>query len=352
MFVFTGRSQVLDFENEHPYLIGETALNHEGDFEYLRRLVLMAGKLKLNAIKFHVNVDPTAHLTKNHPLAKLSKQVAFDKDQWNKLITLARNNKLQIIGLANNVKTMKLLCSWYPQVSAVEVHATGINDYFLLKSAVNSKGQVILGIGGTEIEEINYAIGLLKGWGKSDLVLMYGFQNYPTDYNKINLARMIKLKQLFGFPMGYADHTAFDDENNEFISSMAITMGVDILEKHLTLDEGKKRFDYQGAVGFRKMAKIKKLTKLAIVVRGDGRLTMSEEELKYGEVGRMRKALVAKRMISKGTILKLSDVTFKRTNEKTYVKQNQLFEFVGLQTNREIKPDEIIDFSKVVLNSY
>ena len=158
---------------------------------------------------------------------------------------------------------------------------------------------------------------------------------------------MLKIKELFNLPIGYADHTAFDDPNNEIISVMAAMMGFNILEKHYTPDYGKERIDYHAAVGKEQMLRIKELMKLALMVHGDGELKMSKAELEYGNVGPMKKAIVAKRFIKKGEKLSFDNLWFKRTEEGSPVKQNQFLQLIGLEATRDIKEDEIIDFSKV-----
>ncbi len=176
---------------------------------------------------------------------------------------------------------------------------------------------------------------------------MYGFQSYPTNYADINLSKMLKIKELFNLPIGYADHTAFDDPNNEIISVMGAMMGINILEKHFTPDYGKERIDYHAAVGKEQMLRIKELMKLALTVYGDGELKMSKAELEYGDVGPMKKAIVAKKFIKKGEKLSFDNLWFKRTEEGSPLKQYQFLQLIGLEATKDIREDEIIDFTKV-----
>lgn len=329
------------------YIIGETACHHEGDIDYLYKMVDDVAEIGLNAVKFHSLLNPDSYMQSNHPLIQEIKKWTFSRKQWGEIIEYSNKKHLDVIVLCNDVESLEHINKDGLHVSAVEVHSSGLNDYFLLKEAVNFHGTVILGVGGSTMEEVEYACNLLKENSKCDIFLMYGFQSYPTSYADINLAKMLKIKDLFELPVGYADHTAYDDPNNEIVSCMAAMMGINVLEKHYTPDFGKERIDFHSAVGKTQMLRIKELMSLALMVRGDGSPGMSEPELKYGNTGPIKKAIVAKKSIKKGEKLSVDNLWFKRTEEESSLKQNMLLQLIGLETTRDIDNDEIIDFSKV-----
>jgi len=330
------------------YLIGETAYNHEGDLDYLYKMIDDIADLELNAVKFHLLLNPASYMQKYHPLINDIKKWIFTEKQWDDIIDCSNNKNLDVIALCDDVESLEYINKNKKHVAAIELHATGLNDWFLLNEASKFNGTIILGIGGSTIDEIEYAINILKTAGKDDIILMYGFQSYPTDYADINLSKMLKVRDLFDLPVGYADHTAFDDANNEIVSIMAATMGFNILEKHYTPDFGKERIDFHAAVGKEQMLKIKELMKIALMTYGNNTLKMSDAELEYGNTGPMKKAIVAKTNIKKGEILTAENLWFKRTVEESPVKQNQFSQIIGLKSAKDIKEDEIIDFSKIV----
>ncbi len=330
-----------------PYIIGEAAYNHEGDIKYLYKMIDDIAELKLNAIKFHILLNPESYMQKKHPLTKEIKKWIFSKNQRNEIIDYSNKKNLDVIVLCDDVESIEYILENNINITAIELHASGLDDYFLLDAVSKFNKQIILGVGGSTIDEINFAIDFLKNKGKNDILLMYGFQNYPTKYTDINLSKMMKIRDLFNLPIGYADHTAFDDPNNEIISIMAAMMGINILEKHYTPDYGKERIDYHAAVGKKQMLKIKKMMKIALEVYGSNNLKMSKAEIEYGNTGPMKKAIVAKKNIKKAEKLSLDNLWFKRTIEESPIKQNQFLQLIGLRALHDIKEDEIVDFSKV-----
>jgi len=343
--VFKLKRYELDIKK--PYIIGETAYNHEGAANYLYKMIDEIAEIKLNAIKFHLLLNPNSYMTENHPLKKEIDKWIFKEQEWEKIINYSLNKNLDVIALCDDVESIEYINKNRKDIFAIEIHATGINDIFLLKKASQFKGIVILGIGGSSIDEIEYAINFLKKEGKNDIILMYGFQSFPTDYNEINLSKMVKIKELFDLPVGYADHTGYDDPNNEIISVMGAMMGVNILEKHYTLNPGEKRIDNLAAVGKKQMVKIKDLMKIALQVYGEKNIQMSENEKAYGNIGPMKKAIVAKNTIKKGEKITLDKIWFKRTKQESTLKQNQLLSILDQKASKNIAKDEIIDFSNI-----
>lgn len=335
-------------KNYEPYLMGETAFHHQGDIGYLKNLIEAAAELKLDAIKFHLLFDVNDYFVSTHPALDTIKQWVFSKEEWDDLIKYASERELDVIALCNDVASLDWITEeCETKVKGVEIHATGINDIFLLNAASKFPETVILGVGGSTLEEIQFAIETLKDNNKSDIFLMYGFQNYPTDYQDINFSKISVIKKIFDLPVGYADHTDPADPNNEFITASAILKGINVIEKHFTLDVKEKRIDSQAAVSIDQIKKIKKLNEIMFLANGRGGIEMSAAEKKYGDTGPMKKAIVARKKIMKGEKLKLEDLAYKRTPGSSYLDQNSLTSLVGLTAIEEIEKDELISYSKV-----
>lgn len=330
-----------------PYMIGEPAYNHEGDLQYLLKTIDDIASIPLEAVKFHLLLNIESYLQSRHPLVKVIGKWIFTESEWDTILDHANARNLEIIAMCDDVESVEYILRKRKNVTAIEIHATGLNDHYLLEAATKFDGRIVLGISGSTLDEIQYAINFLNDRGKEDIVLMYGFQSYPTDYRDINLSNIRKIQALFGLPVGYADHTGFDDPNNEIISAMAGMMGIPILEKHYTPDFGKERVDYHAAVGKDQMIRIRNLLNLALTVYGKDDLRMTRAELEYGNQGPMKKAVVAKRKIARGEKLSLDNLWFKRTVEEGYIKQYQFPQLIGLEAKADIEKDEIIDFSKV-----
>jgi len=165
-----------------PYIIAETAYNHEGDIKYLHQMIDEIASLKLNAIKFHLLLNLDSYMKKSHPLYKKVKQWIFTENQWNEIISHALKKNLKIIVLCDDVESIRYIIQKKKKVVAIELHATSLNDFFMLTEAAKFDGCIILGIGGSSLNDISYAVDFLRHQKKQDIILMYGFQSYPTNY--------------------------------------------------------------------------------------------------------------------------------------------------------------------------
>ena len=270
------------------------------------------------------------------------------KSDWLELHSELIKEDIEIIYLCNDVSSLKWVNNLNDNsVKAIEIHATGINDVFLLGEACNFKGTVILGAGGSTLDEVSFAVDFLKKGGQSDILLMHGFQSYPTDYKDIVFSKMRMLENIFKLPIGYADHTDPKDKLNSFVSCLPQSMGFNILEKHFTLKPGEKRIDGQAAVSLEQMKEIQDLMQKVHLCRGEDSLYMSDAELKYGDIGPMKKAIVARERIEKGTELSINHFSYKRTNESIPVSQKDINLFIGCTTNSVIEKDEAVSFKKI-----
>jgi N,N'-diacetyllegionaminate synthase len=330
-----------------PYIIAETAYNHEGDSKYLYQMIDEVASLRLNAVKFHLLLNLDSYMKRSHPLYQKMKQWMFTQNQWNEIFSFANKKRLDIVALCDDVESIRYIVSKKKKIAALELHATSLNDFFMLSEAAKFDGRIILGIGGSTLNDISYAVDFLRHHERQDILLMYGFQSYPTNYEDINLAKMDALRNLFHLPIGYADHTGFNDPNNAVISVAAALMGYPVLEKHYTLDPGTERIDYHAAVGKKQMSCIRELMRTALQVHGSGQITLSEPEKAYGNIGPMKKAIVARNDIRKGEKLTLQNLWFKRTDEESTIQQKQFLQLIGSKAKVDIKKDDVIDFSKI-----
>lgn len=334
--------------NNYPYIVGETAFHHEGEMDFLEELIKAAADIGVNAIKFHALFNIHDYFVKTHEAIPLLQKISLSEKQIEQAVNLARSLNLEVVLLCNDNNAIKWALQHQEKIAAIEIHSTGLNDIFLLNDAAKFSNVVILGVGGSSIDEVKFAIDFLNEHGKKNILLMHGFQSYPTNYEDIFLERIEKYKQLFNLPMGYADHTDPLDKNNEWLSVMGIAKGALVIEKHFTTRFGEKRIDAQSAISIEQLIRVKQNAQTLFSAMGLNQpLYFSSAELNYGQTGPNKKALVAKTTIAKGEEISLQNVAFKRTKDITGIMQKDALKLIGLKAKQAIEQDEIIDFSKV-----
>lgn len=323
-----------------PFLIGETAFHHQGDITFLNQLINEGIKAGVDTLKFHLLFNLDDYFVRDHAAYDALLELQISESDWEVIHRSLQVKGIKPIYLCNDVESLRWVNS-LPEnsVSAVEIHATGINDIFLLSEAVKFDGDVMIGVGGSTLEEIHFAVDFLKTRNKFNIILMHGFQNYPTDYKDILFSKMDLLSDIFKLPIGYADHTDPKNDLNEYISCLPQSSGYTILEKHFTFEENIKRIDSQAAVNISTLKSIRKLMNLVSKTYGNDSLKMTVSEKKYGDTGPMKKAMVANKYIKVGTQIKLEDISYKRTNESVPLKQRDISFIVGSIAVKDINKD-------------
>lgn len=321
-------------------LIAETAWHHEGDFDFMWRLInALIDQSQADIIKMHITLDFDEYMHQSHELYSLLKTYTFNEQQWTKLITQIKQSDKQLMLLLNDTKAIEFAQQFNPEL--VELHSVAINNPFLLnklKHHIDDNTQTVFGIGGCEVAEVDYAMSYF-----AHNVLMFGFQNFPTQYRNINLAKMRKLMRLFqACRFGYADHCAWDESNNELITLLCAANGMDYLEKHVTTQYGEQRTDYAAAISIKMLNQLADKIKLLAQIEGSGRLDLNAGEKLYATYGPMKMAALAKRNLAAGDILQLDDIKFQRTQQISDLSQKDVLAQIGKKTSQAIRSDELL----------
>ena len=334
-------------------LIAETAWHHEGDLKFVKELLdAIVNQSKADIIKFHITLDFNSYMSKHHTLYEKLKNWLFDEIYWQDLIVeIQKQNKNELMLLYNDIKAVEFGTQFNP--SLVELHSACLNDFDLLdalKNNVEKKTKVVLGVGGSSLYEIESAINYLQ---HPEIVLMFGFQNYPTEYSSINFSKMRKIMKMFpNFSYGYADHTAWDEPNNVLITLFGAALGMNYIEKHVTTRYGEKRVDQSSAINIEMFNDIKNKLIILDACNGDGLLKLNNAEKDYSIFGPMKKAAILMRDAERGDILSRDNLCFKRTDQISDLSQIEVMELVGTKFFKTVKAGHVLQKSFFLKDSH
>lgn len=323
-------------------IIAETAWHHEGNFDFMKNLVTeIVNKTNADIVKMHITLNLEEYMSTEHENYKLQKPMLFSKIQWQELIEIVRNKNREIMLLMNDTDAIEFGLSFNPEYA--EIHSVCLNDIFMLqklKKNLQNQTKMVLGVGGTSIDEIENAINFLK---HPNTILMFGFQNYPTVYEDVNLNKIRRLMKLFdNFEFGYADHTAGDSSDNELITLLGAASGMKFVEKHVTTHYGEKRLDCEAAISLKMFNNLHDKIKILEKLNGSGSLSMNPGELRYSVFGPMKKAAVLNLNLSKGETITLDQIKFRRTKEISDMSQLDVINSIGKKVEMDLKKDTVL----------
>jgi N,N'-diacetyllegionaminate synthase len=322
--------------------IAETAWHHEGDFAFMKNLVTkICTESDVDIVKFHITLDLDEYMNKDHDAYEMLKSWMLSESNWEELIYIVRENNKELMLLLNDTKAVEFSKKYSPEM--VELHSVALNVPRLQDSVlknISDKSKIVIGVGGCSLSEIEEAV---KFFHSREIVLMFGFQNYPTKYEDVNLHKIRKIQELFqGSTFGYADHTAWNEENNTLITLLVSSNGMDYIEKHVTTEYGKERCDFSAAISIEQLNQLHKKVVLLNQVYGDGSMDLNEAEKKYSSYGPMKMAAIASHSLFEGDYLSVDDFYFTRTSQVSDISQIDILQVIGNKLASNIKPNKVI----------
>jgi len=327
-------------DREPAFVIAEVAASHDGSLEQAKRLLEVSQEAGADAVKFQIfKVDEL--LVFSHPKYDTFKEIEFSPEQWGELLDYSRKKEIAFLADVFDIPSMELMDR--PEVKCYKVHLTNIANPYMLTRIAKTAKPVFLATGGATPEEIKTATETLKSNGSSNVILMQGYQAYPTKLEEMNLRFMNKLKEQFHLPVGFMDHVDGGTEMAIIVPIVAIAFGAGVLEKHITLDRSLKGRDYFSALDPPQFRLLVNHIREIEMTFGREEFSFSEEELKYRQ--EVMKNIVAANPIPKGTELSLSMLAFKRSS--LGLSPMEAPNLLGKVTRVDIEKDEVITWEKV-----
>ena len=282
-------------------VIAETASNHNGEIEYLKELTLQCWEAGASLVTIQIfKLDAFVNFTDSS--YETFKKIEIAQNDWENFFDWSNANNIQVLPCILDEPSMELCYS--KGIRKVKIHASDILNTQFLKKCDEKFDAIFLEFGGATMEEIQNAI---SSFSSSKLVLLYGFNAYPTKIENQNLEFISSLKNLFDVEVGFCDHTLETD----IIPIMAMSKGAKYLEKHVTLDQNNHdRFDWEVSVEPEKLRKIINNIRTYMPAIGEKLRLISDSENNFRKL--VYKKLLARRDIKIGEFTKHSDFEFKR----------------------------------------
>jgi len=323
------------------YFYAETAFHHEGNKSYLLKLIDEAKKSGVQGVKFQVLIELQEFMSSKHSAYEDAKSWILSYKDWQEIFQYTTTLGLDIILMPLDVKAFEF-CKEF-NVMYIEIHSVSFRDERLLSKLGDANVPLIFGIGGRTIEEIDF---IVKKYHNKEIILMVGFQSYPSDLKDMKLERISNLKELYPqCKVGYADHSSYKSKMSTISNEYAYILGARFFEKHITLEEGLERVDYQSAVSCEKIQNIKKsldYLESILNINPQDLFNMNEKEVMYRS---RQKSPVANRVIEAGEVISSDLLKLKMTDQLNII--DSVDGVIGKKSYRNIEKDSafnILDF--------
>ena len=323
---------------KNPYVIAETAYSFEGSKQYLLDSINSVPD-EVNAIKFHLLFDMDEYMVSHYTVLRdLLEKWLLSAEDWVSILEHAKSKGKDVIILADDIATVDFLTNNLDLVDGIEVHAACVNDVAILDKALSFAQEYhkrfYLGISGFVFDELKKIIAHIKRYKDVDILLMYGFQNYPTKLENLQMNKISFYRNVFDCPIGYADHTQADLEIKDDIICAAYSSGVDVLEIHYTNGFCEKRTDAITAYDPEHLRKLCDKLKKIQTGFGEFEIKLNEGELNYLN---FRKVPVYSKKLPKGHVISEMDIVFKRVEKPKKIHQfKETDHILGKRLNKDV----------------
>jgi N-acetylneuraminate synthase len=330
-------------EGEPVYIIAEAGVNHNGDLRIAKQLVDAAKKSGANAVKFQT--FRTDELVTTHAeMASYQKKqlkdrtrqfdmlrkLELDFDDFIKLKHYCDAKRIQFLSTPHSPSAVDFLDSILPVFKIASGDLTNL-PFLELVAAYNKP--IIISTGMGTLDEVEEAVNTIRNKGNKQIVLLHCVTNYPAFLETLNLRALITLKETFGVPVGFSDHTT-----GVAASIAAVSLGACVIEKHFTLDKKMPGPDHKASFEPKELLELVQIIRSVEDALGDGIKKPIESELKMREIA--RKSLVAKIDIPRGSILTEAVIQIKRPG--IGIAPKHLKSVIGKKAVRDIKKDELL----------
>ncbi len=212
----------------HPvFVIAEAGINHGGDLEVALRMVEEAAESGADAIKFQTYITEK-RVPADNPLFGLLESCELDEKSHQELQGLCGDKGITFLSTAFDEESVERLANL--NVSVIKVASFDIVNLDLLNTIAETRIPVILSTGMADGGEVETGVGIFERSG-SPYALLHCISAYPAEEKDVNLGAMITLRERFGCPVGFSDHTL-----GIRASIYSVLAGANIVEKHFTLD--------------------------------------------------------------------------------------------------------------------
>lgn len=329
-------------EGRSCFVIAEAGVNHDGDPERARALVDAAADAGADAIKFQA--FRTDELVSADAAPAPYQRDRGAKTQRDLLAGLELATET-LAGLARHARgrNVVFLASVFDEQSLDALDRIGVDAYKvaspdvanpLLLEAVGSRGHpVILSTGTADLAEVEAAVTTLRHAGARDLVLLQCTSAYPAPADEANLGAMATMREAFGVPVGFSDHTLGDE-----VALAAVALGACVLEKHLTLDRSLPGPDHAASLQPQEFSQLVTRVRTVEAALGDGVKQPTAGEIE--NASSVRRSLAAATDLAPGTTLERRLLTALRPG--TGIPAAQIDDVVGRRLRRAVASHELL----------
>ena len=332
--------------SDRTYIIAEAGVNHNGDLDRALAMVDAAAEAGADAVKFQT-FDPAALVTASAPQADyqirndgskpggqlaMLQRLALSHESHHRLLAHCAIRGIDFMSSPFDAGSARFLIDAL-QLPRLKLGSGELSNAPLLLHIARSRRALILSTGMSELADIRQALDVLA-FGyiddgtppsqtafraafvnasgqqalRENITLLHCTTEYPAPFSDVNLRAMDTLRETFGLPVGFSDHTP-----GIHMPVAAAARGASVIEKHFTLDRNLPGPDHRASLEADELRAMVEGIRQVEQALGDGQKRVAPSEAKNRRIA--RKSLVAAQPIRCGDTFTADNLTSKRPGD-------------------------------------
>ena len=355
------------------FVIAEVGVNHNGCLNEALRLIDAARFAGADCVKFQAynsarlatgGARPAAYqekFAKDLSQKEMLARFELNLDDFQVLAEYASDQGLEFLlsvfeeSLVPAILEMNLVGRW-------KIASGELTNLPLLVACAETQLPVILSTGMATIDEVDAAVEvLLRTYARhlhsttsiaqtsaeptrahdlqsNLLTLLHCTSEYPAPEERTNLRAITTLKQRYGLPVGYSDHTS-----GTLVAPLAVALGASLIEKHITLDRFGEGPDHEASLEPHDFREMVSLIRRAEGSMGDGVKQPTVVEMETRAL--VRKSIFANQEIHEGEIF--TEHSLRTSRPGHGLGPELLHHLYGRRARRSYIPGDLIEMIEI-----
>ncbi len=336
------------------YIIGEIGQNHNGSVDIAKLIVDLISR-PITEDTFGLNLKPidAVKLTKRDLEEELSVSqmnrpyntpnsfgktygehrafLELSDEEHLDVYRYAKSKGLDFVETLCAKKCLSLLKLFMPDY--LKVASRDLTNIPLLEAMAETKIPIILSTGMAGKKELDEALATITRY-HSEISILHCVSQYPTEPDNLNLNTITYLKEHYGqFHIGFSDHTI-----GISAPAIAVGLGAEIIEKHITIDRHMKGTDQAGSLGPEGVYRMVRDIRITEKWLGKKDLYIDKSVTKARE--KLERSIATIHAMKSGDVIHESDLHMLSPGDG--FKWNQIGAVVGKKLKRDIPANELI----------
>lgn len=230
-------------KNSEPFIIAEAGINHNGNIELAKKMILTAKEAGADAVKFQTfeteefiqdKSEMYTYQSQGREVTEsqyeMFKRTEFSETEWKKIKNFCDEHEITFLSTPASVKGAEFLISL--GVDAIKISSDDFVNIPLIRKYEKYNLPIIASCGMADEKEIRLTLNTLRANEGHPVCLMLCTSEYPTPFCDVNARRLTTMSEKFpDVILGLSDHS-----QGSTSAIVAAALSASVFEKHFTLN--------------------------------------------------------------------------------------------------------------------